>query len=88
MLERPGQVGRLPTKNTGAHPGFSVMAYRSAPIAGAHCEAAGGIPIRPGANVSKGRDAAVNRLLAQRASVGYCPCCVVATHVVAPVNYA
>ena len=74
--------------NTDASPEISAAAYQSAAIACAHCEAAGGISIRLGANASKGRDANKNRLLAQRATVRYCPCCVVETLVCAPVNYA
>ena len=48
----------------------------------------GEFSIRPGSNTSEGHEASENRLLPQRAKVGYCPCCAPATRVAANVNYA
>ena len=48
----------------------------------------GEFSIRPGSNTSEGHEASENRLLPQRAKVGYCPCCAPATQVAANVNYA
>ena len=68
--------------------GFSAMAFRSAGIAFAHCEAAGSILLRMRGNAPKGHESLKTRSLTPRAKVGYCSCCVAATHVAAPRRYA
>ena len=71
---------------TDASLGFSVVAYRIAAIVSACCEALGGILPPLDGNVSKGHEASTRRNLIQRAKVGCCPFCFVATHVATPLK--
>ena len=88
MLERLVQVGHVATTNTDAPLDLSTMANQSAAIASRPCGAAGGILIRLGGNAIDAHEAVENHFSTQLAEVGYCPCCILATHVAMPVNYA
>ena len=66
MLARPGQVGHIPTMNTGPLVGISVTAYKSADIALTHCEAAGGILLRQGGSASEGHEESKGKFPTQR----------------------
>ena len=81
-----GAVLDVPTMNTDADLGYSVMCFSSATIALNHFEEAGSILARPDGRASKGREAS-KRFLTQRAEVGFCLFCVIPIHVAAPSNY-
>ena len=73
--------------NTDSKLGWSVYTYMSPEILLNHCEGTQSILIRIEGFCSKGHEALKNDL-AQRAKVGICPCCAVATHVLVPPTYA
>ena len=62
------------------------MAYQAWEIAHGYCEASKYNLVRLEGPLSKGRDAPKNTPT-QRGKVGYCPCCVRATHVTLPGSY-
>ena len=86
FLRHPRQARYLALMNTGASPGFCVMAYQAREVAYGSCEARKCNRVRPEGSLSEARDAARGSLT-QRDKVGYCPCCVRATHVAIPGAY-
>jgi len=87
LLESPLQLGLPATIETDACLGWAVYAYQSAEVLLERCERAKEILVRIVGSCSKGH-MAVKREVTQRAKVGYCPCCTVATHILIPPSYA
>ena len=87
ILRAPNQIGLPASANTDGRLGWSLYAYKSPEILFNHCEGTQSILIRVEGVCSKGHEA-LKTELAQRAKVGICPCCAVATHVLVPPTYA
>ena len=85
--QAPNQLG-LPTfLNTDAKLGWSVYTYMSPEILLDKCDGAKSILLRIEGYCSKGHEGG-REFLTQRAKVGLCPCCAVATHVLIPPVYS
>ena len=82
-----GRVGFPPTMNTGAALRFSCLAYQSACIATQHCEVEK-FALTRSVGTNARAHSAPPAVIAQRAKVGYCPFCTVATHVAFPPAFA
>ena len=83
----PNRAGRPPAMHTEPSSGVPAMVCQRAAIAFESCDAAAGALLLLDGNVSKGRRAAKTRNLTQKAKIGYCPCCAMATRVAVPLNY-
>ena len=81
------QVGYRPSVVAGAQLGFPVMAYQSAELLIGQREDSGRILVRIESTCSRARMSEKNAETAQRAKVGYCPCCTRPTHIAAPSRY-
>ena len=81
-----GQVGYPLSMNTDACLGFSAMGYQSSDLTFTSRDDNRGFLARYVGHFSKGRSGA-KKELAQRAKVGYRPCCAAVTHVAAPPSF-
>ena len=86
ISQAPNQLGLPTSLNTDSKLGWSVYSYMSPEILFESCEGSKSILLRIEGYCSKGHDAG-REFLAQRAKVGLCPCCAVATHVLVPPVY-
>ena len=87
ILRAPNQLGLPTSVNTDGKLGWSLSAYMSPEILFNHCEGTQSILIRVERVCPKGHEA-LKTALAQRAKVGICPCCALATHVLVPSTYS
>ena len=86
FLQARGQFGFPPSMHLDACLGYCCVGYQGAEMALSKCDAGKYILVRLGGAVSKGCDAAKSNL-AQKAKVGYCPCCTKATQIAIPMSY-
>ena len=86
LLRAPGQVGFRPIMNTGAPLGVRRMAFHGAHVAMNHCEAEKFALARLMGTASRAHSAP-RADLAQRAKVGYTPCCTPSTLVALPPTF-
>ena len=86
LLRTRGQFGFPLSMQTDACLGFCSMGYQSSGVARNHCDAFRRILIRSEGSVANRRDSSKQNW-AQRAKVGYCPCCAKATQIALPPTY-
>ena len=86
ILQASLLIGRPTSVKTGGKLGWALYAYMSTEISMNHCHGAQSLLLRVKGVCSKGSDALKGEL-AQRAKCGICPCCALATHVLAPATY-